>query len=520
MPGLMISVVSVVFMDICIWDINSNLNFYLVFAIIACFLLSFYLGVLILLLIIFICKLLIKKIQHSSICEIIRDSYCIVCKRFILSLRKANAILSRKWIKGLLVLIILPTLVVIIGVNYQKIISDKDAESICLTNIDIAEIYIHNGNYQDAIELLNKLDISKTRYPQTYARILTDKGLCYSERDTSENDLWLSVKFFKEALEIYCENGNFNKEYAHIQNKLGNTYIYIYNRNHNEEYIFNAIDAYKESEKAVPKNEDSFVFAYNQEALGETYYLLSTITYDEQYIDMAIYCYEDAAELFEILLSEYSSQEDSDLIAELQYQLAYLQNNLGNSYLDKLLLEITYNDKNEDISGLQTKAINAYTEAGKVFSFMKYPSLYAMLQNNIGTYYKSMYEIYSDEKSLEKSISYFKNALGVITLNKDPNNYAVYQQNLGNSYFDLYFTSNKEENLIDAINAYNEVLNVITPDNNPRNYIEIQSNLGLAYGILYEIIPDINYKNKSEVAYDEVYRMRNLLQLPGYLEYQ
>jgi tetratricopeptide (TPR) repeat protein len=132
-------------------------------------------------------------------------------------------------------------------------------------------------------------------------------------------------------------------------------------------------------------------------------------------------------------------------------------------------------DKAENLE----KAIAAYTEALKVYTFDAFPQQWAVTQNNLAVAYGI--RIRGDKaENLEKAIAAYTEALKVRTFDAFPVDWAMTQNNLGNAYSDR-IRGDRAENLEKAITAYTEALKVLTFDAFPQQWATTQNNLGNAY---------------------------------------
>ncbi|MDQ6660889.1 MAG: tetratricopeptide repeat protein, partial [Chloroflexota bacterium] len=125
----------------------------------------------------------------------------------------------------------------------------------------------------------------------------------------------------------------------------------------------------------------------------------------------------------------------------------------------------------EEIANLSF-ALKTYTEA-------RYPYLWAMTQNFLG----SVYEEYlqgNRAEYLEKAITCFRAALRVLTEQEFPVEWAKTQNYLGLAYRSR-IQGNREENQEQAILFYQAALGVFTEQDTPGDWAMVQTNLGTLY---------------------------------------
>ena len=174
---------------------------------------------------------------------------------------------------------------------------------------------------------------------------------------------------------------------------------------------------------------------------------------------------------------------------------AMAQNNLGSAY--RTLAEVENKAENCKIS------IKALEEALKVKTLERFPMDYAMAQNNLGTAYGTLAKVEKKTENCKKAIKAYEEALKVYTLKRFPMDYAMAQNNLGNAYRTLAKVENKAENCKISIKALEEALKVKTLERFPMDYAMAQNNLGTAYGTLAEVENKAENCKKAIKAFEE-----------------
>jgi len=190
----------------------------------------------------------------------------------------------------------------------------------------------------------------------------------------------------------------------------------------------------------------------------------------------------------------------------LPREYAATQNNLGNTY--RILAEV--DDRVENCN----KAIDSHKKALRIYTLAGFPRDYAMTQNNIGNTYSILAGIKDRVKNCKKSIESLKEALKIHTLARFPREYAMTQNNIGNAYRLLAEEEDKVENCKNAIKAYEEALRIYTLARFPRNYVKTQNNIGGAYGILAKEEAKSDNCRKAIKAYEEALKVSTEKEFP------
>jgi tetratricopeptide (TPR) repeat protein len=178
---------------------------------------------------------------------------------------------------------------------------------------------------------------------------------------------------------------------------------------------------------------------------------------------------------------------------------ARTQNNIGISY--RTLAD------GEDKAKNCYKAIEAFNEALKVRTLERYPMNYAMTQNNLGTAYTTLAEVEQKAKNCQRAIEAYSESLKVYTFDRFPMEYAMTQHNIGTTYGILASLKVKAGNCQRATIAFNEALKVYTPDRFPIDYAMTQNNLGNTYRILAEVEDKAENCRKAISAYNEALKV-------------
>jgi len=152
------------------------------------------------------------------------------------------------------------------------------------------------------------------------------------------------------------------------------------------------------------------------------------------------------------------------------YEWAKAQNNLGNTYSDRIK-----GDKAENIE----TAIRHYTNSLAAYNRNKFPVDWAKAQNNLANAYADRIEGDKAE-NIEMAISCYQTALEILTHKKFPSEWAWTQNNLGNTYSDR-IKGDKAENIETAIACYKLALQVYTREGFPSEWAWTKCNLGHTY---------------------------------------
>jgi tetratricopeptide (TPR) repeat protein len=156
---------------------------------------------------------------------------------------------------------------------------------------------------------------------------------------------------------------------------------------------------------------------------------------------------------------------------------AATQNNLGNSYLDRIL--------GEKIKNLE-EAIGHYELALEVYTRQAFPEHWAETHKNLADTYsgRSLGErVKNLEKAqnLEEAIGHYELALEIYTRETFPEDWAKTHNNLGLAYYRNPVLGARAKNLEQAIGHLEQALEVYRRETFPEQWATIHSNLGLAY---------------------------------------
>jgi tetratricopeptide (TPR) repeat protein len=123
-----------------------------------------------------------------------------------------------------------------------------------------------------------------------------------------------------------------------------------------------------------------------------------------------------------------------------------------------------------------TDAIAAYQRSLRTFDRVKFPTEFAILQNNLATAFLSI--PFTDERSKMRealAVQAFEEGLRVVNLIDNPAEYAMLQNNLGNA-LQYASSSHAVENNLRALEAYDEALKVRSRETMPLEYANTISN--------------------------------------------
>ena len=183
---------------------------------------------------------------------------------------------------------------------------------------------------------------------------------------------------------------------------------------------------------------------------------------------------------------------------------AAYQNQLGNCYSDRVLIQGNSNDIE--------KAINAYELALRVFP--KNTLNWAVVQKNLGNTYLDRQE--EPLENLNQAIDYYQKSLIVYKQGSYPTEWAMVQMGLGVAYRRRATLghSGSAEDIEQAIEYYKKALEVYQdPSKDPENWAELQQNLG----VVYSDRPQGNYAENLELAIDylnQSLKVRTLVAYP------
>ena len=127
------------------------------------------------------------------------------------------------------------------------------------------------------------------------------------------------------------------------------------------------------------------------------------------------------------------------------------------------------------------KALKAYEEAMRFWTWDVDPRRFSEIQNNLGKVYIRLSYYENPAENLQKAIAAFEQALRFRTPDAAPLEYAETQNNLGLAYTELA-EHKPRESLQQALTAYEKALSVLTPEHS--DYAKTKSNLGVVYWFL------------------------------------
>ena len=204
---------------------------------------------------------------------------------------------------------------------------------------------------------------------------------------------------------------------------------------------------------------------YNQSQQNfpdELFYILSElgIAYSQQQ-DL------EQAEKYLLSAEELFNKSDS-LTSELD--IAYLYFHLGNLYQEKVKGYVPDNLE---------KAINYYQSALTFYIRERFPSQWAMIENNLAIAYGD--RIKGDRAdNIEVAIEHYENALTIYTQKDLPLDWAMTRNNLATAYADR-IKGDRADNLEVAIKHYENALTIRTQKESPLNWATTENNMGEAY---------------------------------------
>lgn len=319
-----------------------------------------------------------------------------------------------------------------------------------------------------------------------------------------------SITAFEKALELFSSNRE-KRKYASVQNRIGETYSILADVENGAINLRKAIKAFNEALKIRTREEFLFEYIQTQYNLGAVYWKLSevqnriknsrrSIKEMEKLLKFGklkllisgVYGsvqnllgvahanlaevennrkeYKKVFDFYQEALRQSTLQKDS-----LSY--AVVQNNLGTYYGKMANIEEEANLRKENCA----KAITAFNEVLKVYTYEKFPRDYSITKTNLCEIYRILAEVEDKEINCKKAIENCKEALRVETPKVHSIEYSRTQLNLGATYSTLAEVENPLDNYKESIEMYNEVLTVITSKSHPERYAKIQKNLGTVY---------------------------------------
>ncbi|MCT0206775.1 hypothetical protein, partial [Synechococcus sp. CS-1332] len=162
-------------------------------------------------------------------------------------------------------------------------------------------------------------------------------------------------------------------------------------------------------------------------------------------------------------------------------------------------------------------AIEAYTNALRVYTEAELPQAWAITNVNLGIVYSKLAPFSENPKQqIENAIEAYTNALRVFTEAELPEDWADTTNNLGSAYSSLApFSENPKQQIENAIKAYTNALRIRTEAELPQAWATTTKNLGSAYSILapFSENPKQQIENAIE-AYTNALRVFTEAELP------
>jgi tetratricopeptide (TPR) repeat protein len=234
--------------------------------------------------------------------------------------------------------------------------------------------------------------------------------------------------------------------------------------------------------------------------IPEAIFLLGNKAYEFGTIEL------EKAELMKRAIEAYDEALKVYTYERFPMDYGMTQNNLGTAY--STLAEVEGKAEN------CKRAIEAYEEALKVYTYERFPMDYGMTQNNRGTAYRTLAEVEGKAENCKRAIEAYEEALKVRTYERFPMDYGMTQNNLGNAYSTLAEVEGKAENCKRAIEAYDEALKVRTYERFPMQYGTTQNNLGNAYSTLAEVEGKAENCKRAIEAYEEALKVYTYERFP------
>jgi len=376
--------------------------------------------------------------------------------------------------------------------------------SICTRQIGNKYTASENINYLKAAQKINNdiLGYLSIKDKELRAKILMRNGWISQRLLDSTNKTEYghkAINTFEEALELFSSNQK-KREYASAQNRIGETYSRLADIDDAEINCEKAILAFDEALKIRTREEFLFEYIQSQYNLGAVFYKLSEVKNRIKNSQRSIQELEKLQKLgkFKLLFSGYYGS---------------IQNLLGVAHSNIAEVE----NKKEDFN----EVFDFYQEALKQSSLDRDPLSYALIQNNLGTYFARMANIEKEidlrKKYCTKAFTAFNKALEVYTYEQFPRDYSITKANLCEAYRILADIEDKEINCKKAIENGKEALKIQTPKLYPIDYAQTQLNLGVTYATLAEVKNPLDNYKESISRFNEVLKIVTPKTHPKYL---
>jgi CHAT domain-containing protein/Tfp pilus assembly protein PilF len=426
--------------------------------------------------------------------------------------------------------------------NISKVTAQKNIDTNYVNILyDSTKVYYINGNYNRAINDLNKIlllksKISKDTKPE-YFKVYNRLGLVHKRK----GDLQKAIDLYKKALEntddkyvlslindnianVYTLTGDYSKAIYYYENTLSillesdneKKYSRIANNYHNQGYVYYKLGEYSLAEDYYLKS-IQIAEEYQISGIGETYYNCGLIYQNLDSLDKANLYFEKAIESYIMEFNEnhymtamayvnyavFLSETDDFSKSEFFYQKAYgiLINTLGKKhpYTSLCLFnngELYYKEKN------YSKALNYYQKSliSKIYNFndssiFNNPSQETIPDMDLLDILKGKSNALLKLSQIENKETNLKSALSTLELSVK----FIEQLRMGYLYEDskLVLAEKEHETYMAIIEIAYELLNIT--GNKDYSNIAFKYSERSKYAILRESINEENAKNIASI---------------------
>lgn len=393
---------------------------------------------------------------------------------------------------------------------------EEDSDNFCtLTNMGIVFLILSkNKDTKELKVLLNNStnSLEKSLFIEAPKRECVNITTCLNlgiayfklaeiEENRQEREKYLrkSLESLKRPIRSITVSPN---EYTEIYFRIGSTYAKLAETQNKKENLQNALESYEKSLK-IPINQT--YYAKTQARVGSAYLELANTEETEKEIRLnkALNSFQEALNIFstakilDFTDENYAYNSNKNRVYHLDENRTYyadVQMNLGKVYAE--LAEIRDIEKNLD------KSLSFFTEALIIKNKRDHPGEYSQIKYRIGRAYLNLADIRDREKNLQYALTALKEALEITE--KDKNDlYAQTKNSLGSYYRKLAVIRDYEINLNNAIFEYEESLKIRTKVLYPNEFAITKNNLGNVYLELSEINNEEKNINKAIEAYQE-----------------
>lgn len=361
--------------------------------------------------------------------------------------------------------------------EYHKALKYQD-KKFCKRLIIDVKLNLYETYHHEKIDREKNLDLAR----------INEEALL-KELPNYKDKKFLKLSKYKYQYAIVCSNlGHIYNELALIRDTKNN-----YEKSIN--YSSLAIDAFIKLKKL--NNYYFRIFGITYSNLAITYRGLAKLNEDSTLLQLSLNYAEKSLTIFEKI-------EDC-------YNIARIQNNIGNIYSDL----VRYNESANERDKYYSNGENFLYKSLEFYNIENYPFEFARSHLNLGSVNLQMM-CYCDDK--DKAYSYFIKAKenyeickSVIKRDKYENEYINLYYNLMSLQFQALKKFGDIQSLPDVVDYGNVLLEICTIENNPKIYVDTNGIIASAHKIAIECCEFMNENEKVDMIEDAINRFEIVL---------